>query len=120
MPNLAPLIEREQYFAVHAPRQTGKTTGMRTFAETLRGQGFAACWATLEASQGIDETAQAEPLWLQALHDASCLVSTEWRAPDPAPFLAGAPGARLGAYLRAREHTQPGPAGRWRGQKTHL
>jgi predicted AAA+ superfamily ATPase len=32
LPELAPFIERKQYFVLHAPRQTGKTTAMRTFA----------------------------------------------------------------------------------------
>jgi hypothetical protein len=101
LPELGRFIEREQCFVVHAPRQTGKTTAMRTFAETLRGRGIAACWATLEASQGLADIADAEPLWVQALHDGSARMPEEWQAPDPTPFLPGAPGGRLGAYLRA-------------------
>lgn len=100
MPDLAPFIERKQYFVLHAPRQTGKTTAMRAFAKSLRAQGIAACWATLEAAQGIDETAHAEPLWLQALHEGSAELPVDWRAPDPTPFLAGPTGGRLGTYLR--------------------
>lgn len=102
MPDLQPFIDREQYFVVHAPRQTGKTTAMRTLAEALRGQGRAACWTTLERCQGIEDLERAEPLWLQAL-DGSARTSLPeaWRPPDPAPFLAGAVGGRLGAWLSA-------------------
>ena len=101
LPNLQPFFDRKQYFVVHAPRQTGKTTAMRTLAQELRERGIAACWATLESSQGIDDTAVAEPLWLRAFHRASHELPDARRAPDPAPFYAGPVGDRLGTYLRA-------------------
>jgi hypothetical protein len=101
LPDLAPFVQREQYFVLHAPRQTGKTTAMRALAETLRAQGIAGCWATLERCQGIEDLERAEPLWIQALHQWSRDLPAGWRAPDPAPFAAEAVGGRLGAYLRA-------------------
>ena len=101
LPALQQFIDREQYFVVHAPRQTGKTTAMRAFAAALRASGVAACWATLETSQGIEDIERAEPLWLAALQRASALGPEAWRAPDPTSFLAGTAGDRLGAYLRA-------------------
>ncbi len=101
LPSVQTLLDREQYFVLHAPRQTGKTTAMRALAEGLRAKGVAACWATLETSQGIDETAIAEPIWLDALHTAAARLPEAWRAPDPQPFLSGPPGRRLAAYLTA-------------------
>ena len=101
MPDLAPFLEREQYFVLHAPRQTGKTTAMRTFAASLRERGVAGCWATLEASQGVDDIVHAEPLWLRALRQASSVMPSGWQAPDPTPFDAGPAGDRLSAYVRA-------------------
>jgi hypothetical protein len=101
LPDLAPFVQREQYFVLHAPRQTGKTTAMRALAKALRAQGIAGCWATLEASQGVDDTAQAEPLWLRALHRASHGMPAEWQAPTPGPFDLGPAGDRLEDYLRA-------------------
>jgi hypothetical protein len=62
MPDLAPFLERDQYFVLHAPRQTGKTTAMRTFAASLRERGIAGCWVTLERCQGIEDLERAEPL----------------------------------------------------------
>ena len=100
MPDLAPFLEREQYFVLHAPRQTGKTTAMRTFAASLRERGIAGCWATFEASQGVDDIVHAEPLWLRALRQASSVMPSGWQAPDPTPFDAGPAGDRLSAYVR--------------------
>ena len=99
--DVTPFVERKQYFVLHAPRQTGKTTAMRGLAEQLRAQGIAACWVTLERCQGIEDLERAEPLWLQALHQWSRDLPERWRAPDSAPFRAEAEGGRLGAYLRA-------------------
>jgi hypothetical protein len=101
LPSVQTLLDREQYFVLHAPRQTGKTTAMRALAEGLRAKGVAACWATLEASQGVDEIALAEPIWLTALHRAASRLPEAWHAPDPAPFIGGPAGTRLGAYLTA-------------------
>ncbi len=102
MPDLWPFIERKQYFVVHAPRQTGKTTAMRALATSLRARGVAGCWATLERTQAIEDVERAEPLWLQALWQWSqSALPAAWRAPDPATAMASPVGGRLGAYLRA-------------------
>ena len=102
LPSVASLLEREQSFVVHAPRQTGKTTAMRGLAEDLRAQGIAACWVSLEVSQGIEDLERAEPLWLDALHRWSVRgLRAAWRAPDPAPFRALPVGGRLNAYVSA-------------------
>ena len=101
LPDLRPLLDRDQYFVFHAPRQTGKTTAMRTLAQELRARGVAACWATLERSQGVEDMERAEPIWLQALTEWSSDMPAAWRAPDPTGFVQGAAGGRLSAYLRA-------------------
>ncbi len=101
LPEVGRMFEREQYFVLHAPRQTGKTTAMRALAESLRASGLAACWASLEASRGIADVAAAEPAWLTALHRSASRLPAACHAPDPAPFVAGAPGTRLGAWLTA-------------------
>jgi len=71
------LIDQASYFVVHAPRQAGKTTAVRSFAERLTREGrFTALWVSCEAAQAagddvelgvaavlgdIDERAQALP-----------------------------------------------------------
>lgn len=67
IPDLLPLVDRRQYFVLHAARQTGKTTAVKAFAARLRARGDAAAFATVESSQGIDEIERAEPLWLEAI-----------------------------------------------------
>ncbi len=48
------LIERGQYFVVHAPRQSGKTTAFRTLAERLSGEGnYTALLTSCEAGQRL-------------------------------------------------------------------
>ena len=109
VPEVNLYIERKQYFVLHAPRQTGKTTAMRTFAASLRERGIAGCWVTFEASQGVEDIADAEPLWLRALRQASSAMPTGWQAPDPTPFDAGPAGDRLSAYVRAWAAALPVP-----------
>ncbi len=101
LPDVRELIDRRAYFVVHAPRQTGKTTAMRALAETLRGSGLAACWATLESSRGMDNVASAEPNWLDALFEASTTLPEAWRAPHPSASLERPVGRRLGAFVSA-------------------
>lgn len=81
-PALLPFVEQELYYVVHAARQTGKTTAMRAFAQRLRALGYVAIWATLETSQGVEDPALAEPLWIGALEDAARALPEPLR-PDP-------------------------------------
>ena len=102
LPDLAEFVEQQLYFVLHAARQTGKTTAMRAAAERLRGFGCAALWATLEESQGIEDIERAEPLWLRSLQSsARWHLPPHQQPPDPAPFIAGEPGARLSGFLQA-------------------
>jgi hypothetical protein len=54
LPGVRDLIDQEQYFVLHAPRQTGKTTSVRALAQSLTIEGrYAALVATCEAGQAI-------------------------------------------------------------------
>ena len=59
LPELERLVERQEYFVLHAARQTGKSTAMRAFAARLRAQGTVALHASLETSQDAPEVAEA-------------------------------------------------------------
>jgi hypothetical protein len=100
LPDLQPFFDRKQYFVLHAPRQTGKTTAMRTLAVELRARGVAACWATLEGCQGIEDIERAERVWLQSLVEGAEALPLPWRAPDPVSVAELATGTQLRAYLR--------------------
>ncbi len=100
LPNVRLLVDRKQYFVLHAPRQVGKTTAMRAFADELRADGLVAVHATLEASQGATEVAEAEPRWISAIHrDASAALPPADRPPPAAAASDAAVGTRLGAWL---------------------
>lgn len=109
LPDLARLVEERSYFVLRAARQTGKTTAMRAFAESLRARGVVAVWATLEESQGAEAVGEAEPIWLRAIHRGACFALPEAeRPPDPAAWLAEEPGTRLSRWLGAWCAALPG------------
>ncbi len=99
MPDLWPFIERKQYFVVHAPRQTGKTTAMRALAVQLRADGHVAIHATLETSQGAEAVEEAEPRWLWSIHEDAAVLPLAQRPPSPTSVDEVAVGRRLGAWL---------------------
>src|SRR5215475_3023680 len=52
LPGVRGLIEQEQYFVLHAPRQTGKTTSVRALAQALASEGlYAALVVSCETGQ---------------------------------------------------------------------
>jgi hypothetical protein len=52
LPELRRLIEQRAYFVVHAPRQTGKTTTLRSLARALTAEGrYLAVLASCEMGQ---------------------------------------------------------------------
>jgi hypothetical protein len=62
MPEIRELVAGEQYFVIHAPRQTGKTTALRALCRELDDAGeTAALYCTLEALQGMEDPAEALP-----------------------------------------------------------
>ena len=109
IPDLRPRVEAEQYFVVHAPRQTGKTTAIRAFAARLRGLGYVALWASLETSQGIEDIGGAEATWIRSLEDRAQDLDRADRPPAADPFLEREPGRRLLSYLRAWSAATPRP-----------
>jgi hypothetical protein len=56
------------YWVLHAPRQTGKTTFIQSWARELNATGkVAACYVTVERAQGLRETARAMPTICEAI-----------------------------------------------------
>src|SRR5215213_4187753 len=52
LPAIGDLIDRELYFVLHAPRQSGKTTLVRSLAHSLTSQGrYVAVYANCETAQ---------------------------------------------------------------------
>lgn len=102
LPNVRNLVEREQFFVLHAARQVGKTTAMRAFAAELRAAGYVAVHATLETSQGATDVAEAEPRWLWSVFgDAEAVLPRADGPPHPSSVDGVAVGQRFGAWLSA-------------------
>jgi hypothetical protein len=56
------LIDMEQYFVIHAARQSGKTTYLKDLTERLNAGGnYYALYCSLENMQGITESGEAIP-----------------------------------------------------------
>lgn len=107
LPGLDALVAQGQYFVVHGPRQTGKTTAMLAFAQRLRRMGYAALYATLEMTQGVDEVERAEGLWITVLEQlARGQLAPDQRPPDRAAVAGVEPGARLWRWLTAWAEAQ--------------
>lgn len=101
LPQLDELIEEHQYFVLHAPRQSGKTTAMRAFAERLRAEGRFAVYATIEEAQGADEVDVSEARWLSSIAMAASDQLPPDAQPPPWQSTTDAPGGRLRGWLRA-------------------
>ena len=99
---IRPLVDKKAYFVVHAPRQTGKTTGLRALAAELTGEGrYAAVLASCKraSSYGDDVeggiTTIVESL---ALHASTQLAET-LRPGSPSDVREFRAGTRLSMYL---------------------
>ncbi|MBM4345278.1 MAG: ATP-binding protein [Deltaproteobacteria bacterium] len=97
--DLKSLVESENYFVLHAPRQSGKTTSMKAFAAMLRADGrWAAIYATLEEARGI---AEADPALRIAVDAVEAASRAQLPAGEEAPRASDYEGAprRLGSFL---------------------
>jgi hypothetical protein len=64
------LIDMEQYFVIHAARQSGKTTYLQDLAGRLNASGnYYALYCSLEAAQGITDPEKAIPQIVKKLKD---------------------------------------------------
>ena len=62
LPGVRELVSGGDYFVVHAPRQTGKTTALKALVREINAKGdMAAIYCTLEALQGATDPDNAMP-----------------------------------------------------------
>lgn len=109
LPLARPVIKRANYFVVHAPRQTGKTTTLLALARNLTAEGkFAALYFSCEAAATAgDDYVAAQDLLLDAIRTWEHTLPPELR--PPAPWPTAARGAQLGAALAAWAQACPRP-----------
>ena len=101
MPQVRPLIERQSYFVVHAPRQIGKTTTLVELAAELTASGqYTAALVSMEVGAPFgDQIEIAEPAMLGSWRGAieHQLPRELW----PPAWPEAAPGRRIGAALKS-------------------
>ncbi|MGR6921894.1 ATP-binding protein [[Actinomadura] parvosata] len=101
LPEARALIEMDRYFVLHAPRQTGKTTTLRTLASELTAEGgFAALMLSCErAKTAGDDVGWAESLLLESLRQAAERSGWPKKLLPPASWPEVTRGTRFGAAL---------------------
>ncbi|MEU6720981.1 AAA family ATPase [Nonomuraea sp. NPDC046802] len=89
IPQARALIDMDRYFVLHAPRQTGKTTALRTLASELTAEGdIAALMFSCERAKAAgDDYAAAELILLKSIREAAERSGwpDELLPPDPWP-----------------------------------
>ncbi len=101
LPELRELIDQKSYFVIHAPRQTGKTTLIKTMAAELNVEGqYTGIFVSMESGAAFLHDPPAGELsildhWRQS---ARVRLAPEFQPP---PFPEAAPGARIRAALGA-------------------
>jgi DNA polymerase III delta prime subunit len=85
LPEAVDLVHKGAYFALHAPRQTGKTTTMKALAQRLTEEGrFAALYFTCEAARAFPEdVAEANKTVVASLEASAHLDLPEGLRPPP-------------------------------------
>jgi hypothetical protein len=88
LPEARGLVEQGDYFVLHAPRQSGKTTTLRALARALTAEGeFAALHFSCETGEpaGDDYATAQQAILLEIRERAGTDLPAELRPPDPWP-----------------------------------
>lgn len=109
LPELHSLIDRKLYFVIHAPRQSGKTTLIKTLAQELMAEGkFTALFFSVEsASAYIHDPPMAEIAILDNLRNSAQIRLPSNVQPPPWPSIGS--GNRLRSALAAWCQSAPKP-----------
>ena len=109
LPDVRELIDQEQYFVVHAPRQVGKTTALLSLAQELTAEGTHVA-VLLSMEQGApfrNDPGAAELAILAAWRDrAGARLPPDLQPP---PWPDAPPGNRIGRAVRAWAEAAPRP-----------
>ncbi|WP_433512226.1 AAA family ATPase [Nonomuraea sp. CA-143628] len=101
LPQARVLIEMDRYFVLHAPRQTGKTTALRTLASELTAEGdIAALMLSCERAKSAgDDYAAAESILLKSLREAAARSGWPEQLLPPDHLPQDPAGTRFGSAL---------------------
>jgi type II secretory pathway predicted ATPase ExeA len=107
MPQIKGLIDQQNYFVIHAPRQVGKTTAMLTLAQELTASGeYTALMVSVEVGSAFpDQPEISEKVILSAWLDAADF----WLPNELKPIPHEPPIQRIGSFLKNWVETSPRP-----------
>ena len=107
MPQIKGLIDQQNYFVIHAPRQVGKTTAMLTLAQELTASGeYTALMVSVEVGSAFpDQPEISEKAILSAWLDAADF----WLPNELNPVPHEPPIQRIGSFLKNWVETSPRP-----------
>jgi hypothetical protein len=110
LPQLEQLIAQENYFVIHAPRQTGKSTAMLALAQQLTESGkYASVMVSVEVGSPFnDHPERAERAILDAWLDTASVYLPDNLAPA-IDWKQAMSGRRIGFTLRQWAKTSPLP-----------
>ncbi len=84
LPQIRRLVGMEQYFVIHAPRQTGKTTAVKALVREINAKGeMVALYCTLETLQNAKDPDTAMPKLRRLLLRSAHAVSSFIASPEP-------------------------------------
>ncbi len=111
LPQAREIVDQGQYFVVHAPRQTGKTTALAAMARDLTASGrYAALRFSCEMAEAADQDIErAELLVLSAIRQSAEAAGLPDELAPPSPWPDDAPGARLKRGLMEWARSCPRP-----------
>jgi hypothetical protein len=112
LPQLVQLIEQRNYFVIHAPRQTGKTTAMLALAQQLTDSGrYTAVMVSVEVGSAFNQDPnKAELAILDAWWDAATVwLPDDLHPPSMAELVDAESGRRIGHALSAWSQASPRP-----------
>jgi len=107
LPELLPLIQQQNYFVIHAPRQVGKTTAMLALAQELTASGdYTAVLVSVEVGAAFSHQPEiAEGAILAAWQDAIDI----WLPETLHPYPPEREGQTIGNFLKNWAKTSPRP-----------
>jgi hypothetical protein len=111
LPDARLWVARKQYFVIHAPRQSGKTTTLTALADELTAEGshVALRFSCESGEPGLDNIGATESRVLDAIGEAASAQGfpREWLPPDPWPEAVS--GRRIVKGLKAWAEQCPLP-----------
>lgn len=110
LPNLSRLIEQRNYFVIHAPRQTGKTTAMLALAKQLTESGHhTAVTVSVEVGAPFSDDPGAAELAILDAWWASVKIDLPSDLYPPFLKVEAQPGRRIQAALQTWAQASPRP-----------